>query len=262
MKNQFISHLLIVPAFLSLLAASVWAQTENVEQPQITTDGGKYAVAGSYKIEKRDENFAGRLEILRDARVDENVSVRQIKGEPPTVDTKDEQLKKTFEKEPLRPGVLRLSDESGKTIDSVTLECVRASVKRVFLYSPARPTYEVTCEYTRVEPYWGPETFFYDLKDGRLARLEAVDGKTGEKVPMSFVRSNRTEWTYDGARAKDILNIFTGWKDVGECDGYFIRYERYHFDGRRWVSYRRPLIGEYWDDKRGFPDISVFPKAQ
>lgn len=265
MKNKLMTNLLTLSTIVLLLAAAASAQKYNAAPKSLTKDG-RYVVMQTVKIKKAFEKMDGQIEILRDARLTDDVSVMQSNNgsSEPFLESNDPKLKEMFEQEEFRPGLLRLMGAKGEIFDSVELECLFAEVKRVYLYSAARPSYEITCRYTNEAPYGGDETFFYDLKNTRLARLAAFDRKTGEKVPMEFTNAHRSGWRYQaaGRGAKDILSVVTGWQNIGENDGdFYLRYERFHFDGRRWVRYERRVDGEAWEDEFGFPKTSLFPKA-
>ena len=267
MKRKIISNLFALSAVIFTFSIFSNAQTDNKKTNSLTADG-EYSIVQSIKLQKAFSGHDGKIELLRDARLADAVSIMQAKGFSPDLMNEEPQVKETFEKAPVRPIVLRAVDGGGKVIDSKPLQCISAEIKAVKLYANAKASYQVTCLYANFAPYDGEEATFVEVSGGRLRQLEAIDQKTGEKVEMAFVNSHRIGWKFAHTgvgKNRDLLSVFTGWKtnELNENDGGFtVSYQRFHFDGKRWIRYERTVEEDYWEDEFGFPEAAKFPKAR
>lgn len=270
MKQKIVINLLILPAILCAFAASVSAQLYGGEKRTPTADG-EYVIMQSAVLKKAVGGIDGRLELLRDARVNDDISLIEMNGETSELDdlnTKEAEIKEMFEKVPPRTAIFRLLDARGRIAASKSLQCVRAEFKAVKLYATAKPTFEVICNYQNAAPVWGAESRFAEIAEGKIQWLEAFDSKTNEKVEMAFVNSHRIGWEFGRAakgKSRDILSVYTGWKtsptDADDGD-FLVYYWRFHFDGTRWIRYERTVEEDYWEDEFGFPKPAKFPKAR
>jgi hypothetical protein len=267
MKQKIIFNLFALAAVV--LAFPVRSNAQIVDsQTSPQTAKGAYSVIKSFKLNKSFSGIDGKIELLRDARLADDVSVMQAKGFLPDFTGEDAKTKEVFEKAPISPAVLRVVDGGGKIVDAKALECISARIEAVKLYATAKPTYQVTCHYANFAPYDGEEATFVEVSKGRLQRLEAFDSRTGAKIEMAFVYSHRVGWEFShpaSGKSKDIFSVFTGWtkNEADESDGDFlVVYSRFHFDGKRWVRYERKVEEDYWEDEFGFPERAKFPKAR
>lgn len=262
MKIKLLFLLPAVAAVLFLFAPDASAQLSGLDGMPLTSDR-QYLVVGSVPLQKTTDGAAGTLLMLRDARLNGDFPFRQNKGERPGFYRDDPQLEERFAREPFRPAVLRLLDSGGRIVDSVTLGCVQADLRRIFLVSKTRPIYEVTCNFEYFDAYGGPETVFYELKNERFERIGAYDARTGAAVPLELVRSRLSGWEYARAnRGQDILRVLTDYRENGAAGGeFFVRYQRFRFDGRRWVFRERIEKNRRWDFEEEFPKRSSFPQA-
>lgn len=267
MKQKKIFNLFALTAFIFTFSIYLPAQT-NANKTNTLTADGEYSIVQSIKLQKNFSGIDGKIEVLRDARITGDVFIRQAKGFTPDVPDNDAKLKEMFEKAPIRPIVLRVVAANGKIIDSKALECISAEFKAVRLYANAKQSYQITCDYDNFAPYDGDEDSFFEVSKGKIQRLEAFDSKTGEKVEMAFVDSHRVGWkiAHVGAgKNRDILSVFTGWKtnEANENEsGFVVSYQRFHFDGKRWVRYERKVEEDYWEDEFDFPENAKFPKSR
>lgn len=252
LKPVLFTFLLI--AFVAAVPEGVVAQTSEV------------GTIDDYKIYQSVRVKSGRLELLGDVRITDDIHVWDTDGYPPRVDdSEDEKIKEMFKKTPPRRTILRLTDARGKLLDTLVLKCVKADIKAVRLYSSAaKLSYQITCNFQSFAPYNGEVVSFVEIENGRsLRRLEAVDKKTGKKEEMEFVYSHRCGWEFTGlarGKGRDILRVYT-LPDGEDGGGFLVRYERFHFDGKRWVRYEKKVKEDYWEDEFGFPKRSLFPKA-
>lgn len=263
MKNKTLSNLFALIPIIFGFVGGMAAQTVDSKKKSTTADG-KYEITQSLRLKKSVNGLDGKLEILTDVRLTADVYVTQTKGYPPEIENSDEKTKELFRSVPIRMAILRTVDERGKEIDSKMLESFSAELKRVRLYSTAKPSYQITCQYGSVAPYLGEESVFANVVKGKLQWLEAVDKKTGKNVPMAFVDADRDSWDLSRAlsgQSTDILHVATGWDDNEQGGDFMVVYERFHFDGKRWIRYQRKVKNYYWESDFHFPEIAKFPKV-
>ena len=129
-----------------------------------------------------------------------------------------------------------------------------------------KPSYLVTRDLSvGMGSYNGPATFFYDIIGGKLKPIEYLDRETRKRKQITLMRSLKTNWklveSKDGG-SQDILHAacrpdFES-KSKDEVE-FLVSYDRFHFDGKQWVRYRRVEKG-YWEvDGTDFPPLSKFP---
>src|SRR5688572_21174921 len=156
MKRKIISNLFALSAVVLTFSIFSNAQTAD-KKTNLPTANGEYSIVQSIKLQKTFSGLAGKIEVLRDARLADDVSIMQAKGFAPDLTNEEAKVKERFEKAPVRFAVLRIVDSGGKVIDAKSLECISAQIKAVKLYANAKPSYQVTCQYANFAPYDGEE---------------------------------------------------------------------------------------------------------
>jgi hypothetical protein len=262
MRNKILSNFFALPLIVFGFVVCSNAQDSDHAKKTLTEDG-QYQIMQGIGLRKTFEGLEGKIELLIDARLTGGSYVMENKGYPPDADSEDAETKELFGKVPARAAVLRVVDGGGKTVDSKPLDCISANIRVVRLYGTVRPTYEATCDYVDVAPFNGDEASFFEVKNGRIEQLEAIDQKTGKKAEMAFVSSQRVGWKFTKTpKGKDILSLEPGWYDNDSGGNFMIYYRRCHFDGKRWVLSERLIKDDYWEDEFDFPPLSKFPKVR
>lgn len=259
MKNKSIFYLCLL--LLPIFSHDGLAQTDYAKKP--LTANGEYRIVQRVALKKASAGLAGRLEVLRDARLTWDVTFSQYRGDLPVIESGDEKVKEMFEKTPVRLAVVRAVDARGKVVDSKTLPCAEAEIKIVRLTKNAVPAYQVDCQYYGPSLAGGVVGSFAEIVGGRLRWLEALDRKTGKTTPIELLDETQETWKFARtATGRDILAVATSWYQDGDSSNAQLLYRRFHFDGRRWLVFERMRRDDYWDENMPFPKIARFPKAE
>ena len=171
----------------------------------------------------------------------------------------------------LRQPVLRLVDIAGGEVSRLLLGgSLLRDVSVEHLYASERPTYFVTEDpVCRVSSYCGPHTYLTEVRNGRLARIEAENRKAHQIEPFDLLSSQKHQWQVIHS-SKGGYDVFEAWSEpnsdvFGKQEPALDRdfdsvYVRYSFEGGRWVSYERrePGYMEFSQERR-FPPLSKFP---
>src|SRR5687768_40778 len=102
MKQKIIFNLFAILAFIFTFSICLTAQTDDKKTNPLTADG-EYSIVQSIKLQKNFSGLDGKIEVLSDARMNEDVIVRQAKGYAADVSDVDPKIKELFEKVPVRP---------------------------------------------------------------------------------------------------------------------------------------------------------------
>lgn len=215
------------------------------------------------------------VQLLEDARI--QPSMRQAIGEayagdPCAADPPARVLARLCSehpRRPLRPALVRLVDPSGRGIDSVAMERPLADVSIAYLYGDdTRPTFPVTVDLSAgFGSYSGPATRLADVRGGRLEWLTARDAATGKTDTITLATALKTAWRLvpAGGGRLDILQVlcrpdFDAPAGSDIAAQFILTFERYSWDGSRWVRYSRSEHG-FWEfeGEETFPERTRFP---
>lgn len=254
---------------LIVVASVACSAHQQAPSPAAAADLDGYAVRTSYPLTLAHDQMQGRIELLEDARIRPSMrkAIEEAYGGDPCADHPDASLRTLCipGHAPLRPAMLRLVDGHGRVLATRLAERPLAQLDTAAWYgTPQRRSYLFTVDLSAgMGSYSGPYT--------RIA--EPVDGSFG--------------WlTVDSAGVVDTLTLVstmkTAWKAVGRADGqpeellmvscrpdlnapadsvaFMLSFERFTFDGQRWVLHTRQEPGCYESDEP-FPALSRFPTS-
>lgn len=213
-----------------------------------------------------------RLELLEDQRLSSKVRERwqgadaaMSCAEPPE-DPEVARLCASIAEQPLRGALVRLVSESQGVLDQRLLERELADLSPAHLYGTRRLVFAVTVDYSiGFGSYAGPTTSFVEPSGGRLHWLAAYDPTTGRSAEVRVARTLKSGWqTVARPGGLDILavrcqpDVAPARVDSSELP-FLVIYERYHFDGSRWLRKERQEAG-FWEEDHEFPAREKFPK--
>ena len=161
-----------------------------------------------------------------------------------------------------REGIFRI-------VESYAYEVSVAWLEEVRLSRSDTPTYLFTLdESTGMGSYAGPMTYFYKIVDGRLKPVEYLNDETKKKDKIILMRSLKTAWklvTAKDGKSKDILHIACrpdGMPKNQDDDIFLIYYDRFHFNGKEWVKYRKVEKGFWEAEGEDLPPLFKFPASR
>ncbi len=149
--------------------------------------------------------------------------------------------------------------EESRTFDNTPI----ASLDEVSLEGPDKPSYFLTCDgNTGIGAHSGMVTYPYEVANRRLRPIEYVDRRSKKRGEIVLVSSMVTNWklvkSKDGTSQDILYADCEPDTSTGEVE-FKIYYERFHFDGRKWVRYERAEKG-YWEiGDDDLPALSKFP---
>lgn len=244
----------------SEIKAPSTAQTEKI--------AGSYRISKSYPLTKTVHGIDGALQLLQDSRLTKHDYDKQFGTAYKYVNRVDEKGLALFKDNPPLGTVLRVLANNDKFLavrESRTYDLVPVAwLEEVALSNPYKPTYLFTLDESQgMGSYTGPVTYFYAIADGKLKAIEYLDADTKNREQMVLMRSLKTAWklvnSKDG-KSKDILHIACrpdGTSDSKGEDVFLVSYDRFRFEGKGWVRYRRVERG-FWEAEGDFP-FSKFP---
>jgi hypothetical protein len=261
---------LLLPSLLIVYSLTVYADcgTGEPKAPcpdSVAKTAGCYKVVKQYRLTQALHGVNGMLQLLQDSRVTQFPHNKQFGAAFALY--QDDELIRLFKNSPPLGAVLRIlmyEGEIARVEESHTFDHAPVSwLEEVRLSGSGTPSYLATCDLsTGIGAHSGTETYFYEVIYGKLRPIEYVDSKTKEKGTIALVRSLVTNWklvkSKDG-KSQDIL--------YAECEPdaskdpveFKVYYNRYHFNGKKWVRYQRVERG-YWEvDTDELPPLSKFP---
>ena len=225
-------------------------------------------VAKSLMLAAESDGFDRRLELLEDARLtpDLKQTLWGSGGTDLALDLNDPRYK-GFASNPLRKAVVRVENASQRIVFEKALERELARIHVELLHTGRRTILITTDLSIGMGSYAGPLTKLFQVMEGRLEEVSALNAQSGRIEPIGLMRSLKTEWkTAPPSSAqmdrKDILLFACRPKDFGADDTKFTKiFTRYHWNGKEWVSYQRMAPG-IWEDDDPFPRACSFPAQQ
>ena len=230
-----------------------------------------YRVAMSVAVPGDQVEQLTRLQVLEDERLTPELreswrgadaAMHCAEPENPMV----AELCRSIEGKPLRGAVVRLTAEHGGVLDQRTFERELADASVQNLYGKVRPVLAVTIDLSIGSgSYAGATTLFVESRSGRLQWLAASDATSGKSNEIRLPRTLKSAWQAVPRRdGFDILAVRCqpDLRDPTASGGdarFVIVYERYTFDGSRWLRKARQEPG-FWEEDHGFPDLDRFPE--
>ncbi len=261
---------LLLPSLLMMCSLTAYAAGETSE-PKVPLPGSDAKTAGCYKVVKEYrltqalDGVNGMLQLLLDSRLTEFPHNKQFGGAFALY--QDDELIRLFKNSPPLGAVLRIlmyEGEIARIWESHTFDDAPVAwLEKVRLSGSGKPSYLATCDLsTGIGAHSGTETYFYEVIYGKLRPIEYVDNKTKEKGAIALVRSLVTNWklvkSKDG-KSEDILYADCEPDTSKDPVEFKVYYNRYHFNGKKWVRYEREEEG-YWEvDTETLPPLSKFP---
>jgi hypothetical protein len=232
-----------------------------------------YAVHVDYPLTHGPDRVAGRLELLEDARIRPamRTAIADAVGGDPCADSPPPALQSLCgtagRPAHLQPALLRLLDDRGHVVAERTAERPLAELTDARLYGTERRTFLFTVDLSAgIGSYSGPYTRLAEPDARGFAWLTA-DGAGGADFAndtITLVATLKTAWRRapraDG-RGEDLLMVMCR-PDLAAADSatdaFLLTFERYSFDGGRWVLRKRQERGCYESDE-DFPAVTRFP---
>ncbi|MDM8543250.1 hypothetical protein QUF90_19415 [Desulfococcaceae bacterium HSG9] len=231
---------------------------EDVSIAPVEPAAGCYRITKSYPLTEDVHGIDGVLQLLQDSRIPEDVYDKQLGSGFRDMYIYNEDLLRLFKDNPPLGSVLRILLKGkgyhilreSHTYDGVPLALLEDAV----LSGGGRPTYLFTQDLSiGWGSYAGPMTIFYEVSNGKLKPLEYFDDKTKKKKRIAVMKSLKTDWklvkTKDG-KTTDILEVAS--RPANPEGEFVIYYDRFYFNGKQWVRYRRMEKGS-WDMESDFP---------
>lgn len=216
----------------------------------------------------------GRLELLEDVRIQPAMreAVRQAWAGDPCADAPPSVLQPICAARPrmaLRPALLRLLDDRGRVIASETLARPLAELDVAHLYGSEGRTYLLTVDLSSgAGSYSGPSTRLAEPDGRSLGWLVAVGTIERGADTITLARTLKTAWRTAPAvdrSGQDLLMVrcrpdFDAPDSVPELERFIMIFDRYSFDGSRWIHRQRQERG-FWEDDgpESFPTRARFP---
>lgn len=154
---------------------------------------------------------------------------------------------------------LCIIDKNGKSVETIGLEKSIANLEAKQLIAGKPISYILTVDRSiGMGSYAGPESKFLDITNGKIKWIRAIDKKSSELKTIQVATTLKIVWKFVNARANfDILQLLCrpSLKDKKEFN---LIYERYHYDGEKWIKYST-VKKEYWEDDNPFPKENLFP---
>lgn len=233
---------------------------------------GSYKIAKSYPLTKSIHGIDGVLQLLQDSRLPKNAYNKQYGTAFQDMNMIDEKLLPLFKDNPPLGAVLRILSQDKKFLfisESYTYDMVPVAwLEEVMLSDTNKPSYLFTQDLSiGMGSYAGPVTYFYEIIDGKLKPIKSLDKETGKKEQIVLMRSLKTNWklvnSKDG-KSKDILHVACRPNGMNESTDeaiFMVYYDRFHFNGKEWVKYRR-TEQDFWEaDGEDFPPLPTFPEG-
>lgn len=256
-SHRFLGILIVAAA-----ACSAW-QPHSGDPVSQNSDG--YAARTSYSLTPGPDHMAGRIELLEDARIRPAMqkAITEAYGGDPCENGSDTVLKSlcTPGHAALRPAVLRLLDARGRVLATQVAERPLANLAVATLYGSPRRSYMFTVDLSaEMGSYSGPYTRLAE-PDGRSFGWLVADS-AGVADTITLVSTLKTDWRAvarpDG-RGDDLLMVRCRPDlSVRDSAAFVLTFQRFTFDGQRWMLYSRQEPGCYESDEP-FPARSKFP---
>jgi hypothetical protein len=252
-------------ALCAMLAAS-----STIESAGPTADTPGYRIAGSVAL----SDPPGKIEVLEDERLSPKMREKWRGGDaatfcaPPPADPAAASLCASIKERALRGAIVRLVDGTGTVLDRRAFARELVDVSPAKWYEAPRHVTAVTADFgVGFGSYSGLTTFFVERNGAQLHWLETFDVAAGKTTELALTRTLKSDWQpvkRADAHGADILAVRchpdlprTVEPDRRELP-FVIIYERYTFDGARWVRKERKEPG-FWESDRGFPSRDKFP---
>ena len=271
--------------FLAILAAAATASTassgtsSNAHKAEAKASSAAppgYRIASSISMPSAPGAPTTRIEVLEDQRLTPEIrqewqgaDAAMSCAEPPE-DPGVAQLCSSITAQPLRGAQVRLISDQGGVLDHRSFERELADISQVSLYGADRLVFAVTVDYSiGFGSYAGPTTVFVEPGGGRFQWLAAFEPNSDTPMEVTLGSAFKSGWRTvprAGAPGLDILAVRCH-PEMGEEPSrglggralpFVVIYERYTFDGTRWLRTERREPG-FWEAEQGFPAQEKFP---
>ncbi len=220
------------------------------------------AVKLSVELTSTSDGFAGRLELLEDTRLTDDLDKLLWASGGPEValDEKDPRYKQ-LTTVPLHNALLRLKDQNGNEIQEIKLEREQARISAESLHPGHRTILVTTDMSSGFGSYSGPLTELLDVSYGRIDIVSARDAKSGPSETIHLASTLKTAWKIspvpgDLGAQKDFLEIAC--RPNADASVFYVTYTRYHWNGKEWITIMRKARG-FWESDKPFPPADKFP---
>ncbi len=235
-----------------------------------------YRVTRSIAVLRTHGEPVTRVEVLEDERLTPRIreawwgSSADMPCVDPPEDPEVARLCKSIEDHPLRGAQVRLVSDQGDVLDQRVFERELAEISQVALYGADRRAFAVTVDYSvGFGSYAGPTTVFVEPARGRLRWLVALDPGSDKPIAIQLARTLKSGWKTVARAAGPGLDLVAVrcQPEAGDTSRpaagggqrpFVVIYERFSFDGTRWVRHERRETG-FWETDRGFPARENFP---
>jgi hypothetical protein len=233
-----------------------------------------YASRISFPLTPGPDRMQGRLELLEDVRIRPSMreAIRQAWGDDPCAGPATPALRSlcdAAERLPLRPALLRLVDRAGQVVATEAAPRPLADLSVARLHGSERRTYLLTVDLSSgAGSYSGPYTRLAEPAGHSFGWVVAVDTLGVGADTITLVRTLKTAWRAvprSDVRGQDLLMVrcrpeLDAPDSVPETERFILRFDRYTYDGARWVHRQRQERG-FWEDEgpESFPDRTRFP---
>lgn len=242
------------------------------EGQSVETPG--YRITNSIDLSASAAAATARIELLEDQRLSPKIreelrgkDVAMFCAEPPR-DSDAASLCASIKDRALRGAMVRLVDQKRTVLDQRTFARELAEISPARLYKPPRNVFAVTVDFgVGFGSYAGLTTYFVEPSGGRLHWLTSFGLAAAKPTEVALARTLKSDWHTVARvdhRGFDILAVRCQPDLHGpvQPDGvdlpFVIIYERYSFDGARWLRKERRDPG-FWEDDQSFPSGEKFP---
>jgi len=225
-----------------------------------------YHLASAIPVQDASGKRVARLELLEDARLTPEIRAEwrgadaAMSFAEPSQEGMWNRLCDSIRRQPLRGAELRLTTERGRVLDRRTFERELGEIAPIALYGAGRAVFAVTIDYgIGFGSYAGPTTRFAEVSGGRLHWIASYDAGSGKPTEIRVESTLKNDWqTVTGSAGLDILAVHCRPASADDAE-FEIVYERYAFDGARWVRTERRERG-LWEEDQEFPPLDRFPR--
>jgi hypothetical protein len=250
---------------MSVLVAAFCAIVVGCTPPTVPAG---YAVDVSLPLAPGPDRMSGRLEVLEDERIrpEMRTAIADAFGDDPCVDRPPAVLESLCRArgQPLRPALLRLKNAHGDIVATRTAARPLAALAMLRLYGTERRTYLFTVDLSAgLGSYSGPFTRLAEPDSSGFGWLVADSAAvaTDTITLISTLKTAWRTWPRRDGRGQDLLMVLCR-PDFSAPDSepsrFLLTFERYTFDGHRWVLRQRQRDGCYESDEP-FPAATNFP---
>jgi hypothetical protein len=220
-----------------------------------------FEITQTLPLSKAPNGVQGTLQILTDSRLSKELQNQMWGiGDWSFVLPEGDARRAEFEGSPPRNGEIRIVTDTGRVLQTISLEQPLARATEAHLRA-GRTSFLIAVDYSiGFGSYAGVTTFPLDVADGKFQWAEATSVDTHEIEQIRLPDTLKSAWKLVPFHGnQDILMALCRPAKVQVPGREFVlRYIRYRFDGKQWLKYERQKNG-FWEADESFPPLSSFP---